>query len=146
MIYWDSSALIKKYLKEDGSDTVLQWLSIDPVLTTSQLTYAEVHATFARKLRNKDISPKTYEGTCSLFESDWKAMVIVRMEDKLLPKISSLLTRHPLRGADSVHLASALYVSEYSRCKSLPFACADKKLLQAAIDEGLSEWNPLIEL
>lgn len=146
MIYWDYSALIKKYLKEDGSNAVLQRLSIDTVLATSQLTYAEVHATFARKLREKEISLKTYQETCSLFESDWKAMVIVRLEDKLLPIISSLLARHPLRGADSVHLASALYISEYSRYNSLPFACADKKLLQAAVSEGLSGWDPLIEL
>lgn len=146
MIYWDSSALIKKYLKEDGSDIVLQWLSVDSIVTTSQLTYAEIHATFARKMREKAISHKTFEDIRALFEADWKAMTIVRIEDKLLTKISSLLTRHPLRGADSVHLASALYVSEYSRSKSLPFACADKKLLEAAVDEGLDGWNPLIEL
>jgi len=144
LIYWDTSALIKKYLKEDGSDTVLQRLSIDPVLATSQLTYAEVHATFARKLRNKEISLKTYKETCSLFEADWKAMAIVRMEDKLLPKIHHLLTKHPLRGADSIHLASAIYISEYSHYNPLPFACADKKLLQAAISEGLAGWDPLI--
>lgn len=138
MIYWDSSALIKKYLKEDGSNSVLQLLSTDPLLATSQLTYAEAHATFARKLREKEISLKTYQGACSMFEADWKAMAIVRMEDKILPKIRSLLAKHPLRSADSVHLASALYVSEYSRYNALPFACADKKLLQAAISEGLA--------
>lgn len=143
MIYWDSSALIKKYLKEDGSNAVLQLLSTDPILATSQLTYAEVHATFARKLREKEISLKTYQGTCSLFEADWEAMAIVRIEDKLLPKIRSLLAKHPLRSADSVHLASALYVSEYSHYNALPFACADKKLLQAAINEGLAGWNPV---
>jgi predicted nucleic acid-binding protein len=143
LIYWDSSALIKKYLKEDGSKAVLQRLATDPVLATSQLTYAEVHATFARKLREKEISLKTYKGTCSLFEADWQAMAIVRMEDKLLPKIRSLLTKHPLRSADSVHLASALYISECSSKKPLPFACADNKLLQASISEGLVGWNPI---
>lgn len=143
MIYWDSSALIKKYLKEDGSKAVLQWLGTVSVLATSQLTYAEVHATFARKLREKDISLKTYKDTCSLFEADWKAMAIVRVEDKLLPKIRSLLTKHPLRSADSVHLASAIYISEYSSNNPLPFACADNKLLQAAISEGLVGWNPI---
>lgn len=143
MIYWDSSALIKKYLKEDGSNAVLRRLSTDPVLATSQLTYAEIHATFARKLREKEISLKAYHGACSLFEADWKAMVIVRMEDKLLPKIRFLLTKYPLCSADSIHLASALYVSEYSRYSALLFACADKKLLQAAVSERLEGWNPV---
>lgn len=143
MIYWDSSALIKKYLKEGGSNAVLQRLSTDPILATSQLTYAEIHATFARKLREKEISLKTYQGICSLFEADWEAMAIVLMEDKLFPKIRSLLTKHPLRSADTVHLASALYVSEYSRYIALPFACADKKLLQAAVSEGLAGWDPV---
>ncbi len=143
MIYWDSSAIIKKYLKEDGSKAVFQRLAADPVLATSRLTYAEVHAAFARKLREKEISLKTFQETCSLFETDWRAMAIVRMEDKLLPKIRSLLTKHPLRSADSVHLASALYISNYSRYNHLPFACADKKLLEAAVNEGLDAWNPL---
>lgn len=143
MIYWDSSALVKKYLKENGSDTVLQWLSKDHNLVTSQLTYAEVHATFARKLREKEISSKIYQEVCSLFEADWKAIAVVRVEDKLLPKIRSLLMKHPLRSADGVHLASALYVSECSRHNPLPFACADNKLLQAAVSEGLEGWNPL---
>ena len=51
MIYGDASALVKKYLSETGSDTVRQWLAKDPGLVTSQLAYAEIHATFAAKER-----------------------------------------------------------------------------------------------
>lgn len=143
MTYWDSSALIKKYLKEDGSHNVQQRLSEDPFLVTSQLTYAEIHATFARKQRENDISLNDYQKICKFFETDWKAIFIVRLDDALLPEIRNLVGKHPLRGADSVHLASAIYVSGQTKQRRLPFACADNRLLHAAVAEGLKGWNPL---
>jgi len=144
LIYWDASALVKKYLSETGSDTVRQWLAKDPVLVTSQLAYAEIHATFARKRRERDISSLDYQRVCRIFEADWQAITVVQLDDRLLPTIRSLLSRHPLRGADSVHLASALYTAEQAQLRPLPFACADNRLLQAARKEGLDGWNPLI--
>lgn len=145
MIYWDSSALIKKYLREEGSDVVHRRLKADSVVITSQIAYAEVHATFARKLREKAFSTRIHQKICRLFDADWKAMIIVRMDDVLLPVIRDLLVRHPLRSADSIHLASAVHVSERARHSSLSFACADEKLLEAAIKEGLAGWNPLVD-
>lgn len=143
MIYWDSSAVIKKYLSEEGSDVVHLRLKADSVVITSQITYAEVYATFVRKMREKAFSTQTHQKICRMFDADWKAMIIVRMDDVLLPVIRDLLIRHPLRSADSIHLASAVHVSERARHSSLSFACADEKLLQAAKKEGLAGWNPL---
>jgi len=146
LIYWDASALVKKYLSETGSETVRQWLAKDTVLVTSQLTYVEIHATFARKKRERDISPSDYQRVCRTFETDWQAITVVQLDDRLLPKIRYLLSRHPLRSADSVHLASALYISEQAQLRPLPFACADDRLLQAARREGLDGWNPLVSV
>lgn len=143
MIYWDSSALIKKYLMENGSDAVLQKLSADPLIVTSQLAYPEILATFARKLREKAMPAKAYQSACHSFEADWKAMTIVHLDDAILSRVRNLLARHQLRSADVVHLASALYVAERTRFPSLPFACADNRLLHAAGQEGLEGWNPL---
>ena len=143
MIYWDSSALVKKYLKEEGTDRVRRWLAEDSLLVTSQLTYAEIHATFARKAREGALAPDDCKKIGQTFEADWNAMFIVHLDDVLLPGIRRVVSRHPLRGADSIHLASALYVSERIRQRPLPFACADCRLLQAVKAEGMEGWNPL---
>jgi len=143
VIYWDSSALIKKYLKEVGTESVRRWLSEDSLIVTSQLSYAEIQATFARKSREKTLPPKDYRSIRRSFDADWKAMFIVYIDDVLLPIIRRLVESHPLRGADSVQLASALYVSERIRPEPLQFACADTHLLHAAIAEGMNGLNPL---
>jgi len=144
LIYWDSSALVKKYLQENGSSLVLDWLKNDQQIITSQLTFAEIHATFARKKREAAFTPGASEALTDLFAKDWKAMVVVKMDDFLLEKIKALVDRYPLKGADAVHLASALFVAEKAKIRKLAFACSDIQLLKAAGDEGLYIRNPLV--
>ena len=84
MIYWDSSALVKKYLQEDGSSLVLNWLKNDQQIVTSQLAFVEIHTTFARKKREAAFPPGAGETLADLFTKDWKAMIVVKMDDFLL--------------------------------------------------------------
>jgi predicted nucleic acid-binding protein len=143
LIFWDSSAFVKKYLKEEGSDAVLRRLVADPTAATSILSYAEIRAVFARKARERKVSAAALERLNRNFEADWQSLVVVRVNDFLLPTVRDVLGRHPLRGVDAVHLASALYLARQTRSKHLSFACADSALLEAAGAEGLVAWNPL---
>lgn len=145
MIYWDSSALVKKYLREEGSDAVMQRLAGDAVVTTSILSFAEIHAVFARKASERTISSMAKKLLIRSFESDWQSMVVVHVNDVILPVVRDVLSRHNLRGADAVHLASGLYLARRTKCPKLCFGCADDRLLKAAAAEGLLAWNPLTE-
>ena len=145
MIYWDSSAFVKKYLREEGSNAVVDRLTGDPAVATSILSYAEIHAVFARKARERNVSAAALERLSRSFDSDWQSLVVVRVNDAILPAVRDVLIRHPLRGADAVHLASALYLARQTRSSNLCFACADDRLLQAAAAEGLKAWNPLVK-
>ena len=51
MIYIDSSALVKRYLKENGSERVQKTLSGKNLLAVSKLAYPEVLSAFMRKHR-----------------------------------------------------------------------------------------------
>jgi predicted nucleic acid-binding protein len=86
--YFDSSALVKKYTVEVGSERVAEiWESGDlPTLNEA---------------------------------------------------IDRIVQRHPLRGLDAIHLASALHVREESSEQVL-FVCGDRRLLAAARAEGLT--------
>lgn len=142
MIYWDASALVKKYFREDGSGAVLDRLKGDPVAATSALSYAEIHAVFARKRRERGAAPGALQRRAQSFDGDWESLIVVRIGDALLPMVRDVLGRHPLRGADAVHLASALFLARQTRTPALCFACADERLLEAAAAEGLGAWNP----
>ena len=74
--------------------------------------------------------------TSGLFKRDWLSFIRVEMNDLLNEYIDRVIERHPLRGFDAVHLASATVVNERLPDNIL-FACFDQRLCDAARDEGL---------
>lgn len=60
----------------------------------------------------------------------------------VLKLVPGLCERHPLRGADAVHLASALLLHEEGL--QVTFACSDRHLVGAAA-EGLDTFDPVLE-
>lgn len=65
----------------------------------------------------------------------------VEVREEIFPLIHKLTQTHPLRGADAVHLSSALWVGEEIG-QSLRFVASDGLLLRAAEKEGLEVINP----
>lgn len=141
MIYLDTSALVKKYVIEKGTDEVRALLKNEEIIITSKLTYAEVCASFARKLREGNIGKKAYNMAWESFLNDWEVFSLVEVREEIFPLTHKLTQNHPLRGADAVHLSSALWVGEEIG-QPLRFVASDILLLNAAIKEGLEVINP----
>ena len=141
MIYADSSALVKRYVKEAGSVRLAEILSFSDVVATSKLAFPELLSVFARKRRSRELSEKSFRATVRRFEEDWKDFFVVDFHDDLLPLIKSLVVKYALKGADSVHLSSALWLSESSRM-SVVFSASDEQLLKAARAERLEVFHP----
>lgn len=74
------------------------------------------------------------------FEGDWHAYVRVELQDDILLLARDLIQRHPLKGFDAVHLASALRLKA-ALGEEIRFAAADKNLLRAAQIEKLDTIN-----
>jgi len=51
MIYLDTSALIKRYIWESGSEQIRQVFRDNVMIITSKIAYAEIYAAFTRRMR-----------------------------------------------------------------------------------------------
>ena len=135
MTYLDTSALIKRYIWESGSELVHQMVRKSTVLMTSKIAYAEAYAAFTRRMREGDLARIQYAQVCRLFEREWPAYLIIEVHDEVLRLSRDLIKKYPLRGFDALHLASAKSIRQHLK-EPITFACADRCLLESAEAEG----------
>ena len=140
MIYLDTSALIKRFVNEKGSPLVHSLVQRREPVATAKIAYAEIFAGLARKLREGHLSETLHALACRQFERDWQAYLRVELQDDVLFLARDLIQRHPLKGFDAVHLASALSLRS-ALGEEITFAAADKRLLRAAGAEKLEPFN-----
>ncbi len=136
ILYLDTSALLKKYYKEPGSTEVISRWKEATGIVTSSVAYAETMASFYRKKREVNIRGKLLGKILNSFQRDWTSFIRVEVTDDLNESIDKIVARYPLRGFDSIHLASALIIHQRVPEQFL-FACFDRNLIQAAQVEGL---------
>ncbi len=136
ILYLDTSALIKKYFKETGSDEIISKWQTATGIVTSSVAYAESLASIYRKKRETKFGNDKLQNILAAFRRDWNSFIRVEVTDDLKEWIDKTVSRYPLRGFDAIHLASALIVHN-SLPEEFLFACYDKKLLSAAHKTGL---------
>jgi predicted nucleic acid-binding protein len=136
MNYLDTSALIKRFVAEKGSPLVQTLVKRKGPIATAKIAYAEVYAGLTRKLREGHLSDAQYALACRQFEADWQAYIRVELHDDTLFLARDLIRRHPLKGFDAIHLASAINLKN-ALGEDITFAAADERLLRAAEAEEL---------
>jgi len=145
--YFDSSALVKRYLAERGSAWV-QARCNDPARTivTADISRVEVAAAFAGKLRGKFITQAEYQEARARLAADaQKRYQLIPVISQRVDEAIELTACHKLRGYDAVHLSCALHLNRALLDNGLPpltFVAADNDLLKAAQAEGLGTANP----
>lgn len=112
LVYFDSSALVKLVIEEAGSDLAAElWDGCDAALS-SRLAYPEVRSALAATRRNHDIDPRALASAERSWEEFWASIRPVELTPEVARHAGELTRRHALRGADAVHLASALAVRD----------------------------------
>lgn len=135
--FFDTSALVKRYLVETGSGWVNQIIS-QPArqIYISRLTETEVSAALTRRLNSTDTP-----GVLIKFDQDLLVSCItVTITDSIIDDAVLLARTQRLRGCDSLQLATALEIAKDDA--SLIFVCSDIDLLTAAAAKGLQTENP----
>ncbi|MDA8168501.1 MAG: type II toxin-antitoxin system VapC family toxin [Nitrospiraceae bacterium] len=142
MIYFDTSALAKKYLKkEKGRNKVLELLESNPQrLASSALTHLEVISALTR--RQMEISG--FEKAIAAFNDDWETFIVWAVDSEVLDDAASLIRLHRLKAADAVHLATARNIRHHTKDEIL-IASSDHELLAAAGREGLPVMDPEVD-
>lgn len=141
MIYFDTSALVKRYVTEKGSEKLDEMLAGNPFSATSKLTYAEILSAFTRRYREGEYSKNWLLKIIGNFETEIEEFSVVDVKYDLLPIVKQLLLRHDLRGSDAIHLASAIWLKNVLK-ENITFAASDANLLKAGEKEGLIVINP----
>ena len=115
--YFDSSALVKRYVREAGSDVVEGLLASGPA-AISRLTEVEVTSALARRTRT---------GDCSVEERDVALAMLARdMDSFLVVELVAAVTRRESVAHSRLSLSVA---SEAGRCRRLlsgPAAIVDR--------------------
>lgn len=132
-VYFDSSAFIKLILEEQDTDLAAAlWDSCDTA-TSSRLAYPEVHAALAAAARAKRLDPVDLPILERDWDGIWSEVRPVELSEHIGHEAGRLCRIHRLKGADGVHLASALAVSD----AKLIMAGWDRRLQIGAVEAGL---------
>jgi predicted nucleic acid-binding protein len=124
LVYFDSSAFVKLLAEEAGSELAAGlWDGCDAALA-SRLAYPEVRAALAAANRNHDLADHDLAAAEQAWDSYWAAVRPVELTAAVEQHAGQLAGAHALRGADAIHLASAL-------------AIGDPDLVVAVWDRGL---------
>ena len=135
MIYYlDTSALVKRYVAEEGSRSVRQVVRKRSV-AVSRIAYAEIAAAIARLEREERIGRAQRERIFARLDEDFSGFVLVEVRAATVRRVRELVVQTALRGYDAVHLASALVIKE--RGAAVDFWSADRALVTAAVASGL---------
>jgi predicted nucleic acid-binding protein len=137
IFYCDTSALIKRYVDEDGAELVNElWKQADGI-ATSVVAFAESIAAFNRKMRERVLTLKEYARIVQKFKRDYQQLITVSIDYHLNERIEMLARAHLLCGFDAIHSASALLLRDTGQLEVV-FGCFDRNLNEAASEEGIA--------
>ena len=146
--FTDSSAVVKRYLRETGSGWVqgLFASALPNEFYAVATVGVEVVAAITRRVRGGTISQADAVAFCALFLSDLGTDYgVIPVSDTLLREAIRLAQLYGLRGYDAIQLAAANQISRLrvtTATTPLIFVSADKELNAAASGEGLAVADP----
>jgi uncharacterized protein len=141
LIFFDASAVAKRYFEEIGSDRVNHFWSGEEFFTSLAILHCELTSVLNRKQRERALPPGVYQMLKRQIREDLEKILMVPVSSDLIQRSLRLLDSHPLKTLDSLYLAGALGLEENLK-EPLLFVSSDRQLLQAAHAEGMSVVNP----
>ena len=135
MRFWDSSALIPLFVREEHSPLVEALVGDDPEMMVWWAGPVECASAVHRLRREGVFAAAAAAEVLATLSAALDAANVVQPGDALRAKALRLLGVHPLRAADALQLAAAqLWAREMPAGRD--FVCLDERLRSAAILEG----------
>ncbi|OAI06339.1 twitching motility protein PilT [Methylomonas methanica] len=131
-VFFDTSAFVKRYIQEAGTDAVLEWCDRATEIGLSGIALPEIISAFCRLHRERKITDTQYRQLKSLLLADIEDAAICDLTPAVLAQAVSSLETNVLRGMDAIHIGSAVAL------KADVFISSDKRQLEAAAKAGLN--------
>ena len=131
LVFFDTSAFVKRYISETGTDIVFAWCDQATEIGLSSIVLPEMISAFCRLHREAKITDTQYRQLKSLLLADIEDAALCDLAPIVLGHAISSLETNVLRGIDAIHIGSAVAL------KADVFISADKRQRDAAARAGL---------
>ncbi|WP_295449148.1 type II toxin-antitoxin system VapC family toxin [uncultured Thiodictyon sp.] len=131
MLFCDTSALVKLYLREDGSDLMMALAAAASAIAVCRIAWAETMAAVARRVCESPADAEGIEAVRKRLCRDWPDYAIVEVTQPVVELASDYADLFALRAYDSVQLAAARLLHEAAG-EEVQFACFNTRLEKAA--------------
>lgn len=130
-VFFDTSAFVKRYISETGTDVVLEWCDRATEIGLSGVALPEIISAFCRLRREARITDTQYRQLKSLLLADIEDAAVCDLTPAVLGQAVSSLETSVLRGMDAIHIGSAVVL------QADVFVSADARQREAAARAGL---------
>jgi uncharacterized protein len=135
--YFDTSALIKRYVDEPGRREVLRLLRRNDCVTSAVLPL-EVRSALRRRVSEGTLDEKRIRAILKRFTADRAFWTLVEVSSEVLAAAEALAAAHPLQALDAIHVASAQLFATRLPPPAAIFVSADHRQTAAAATLGMT--------
>jgi predicted nucleic acid-binding protein len=135
--YFDTSALVKRYVDETGRREVLRLLRLHECVT-SVLLPVELRSALRRRGADGTLDEERAAEIMTRLATDRVFWTLVEVTRDVLTAAETLVASHPLRTLDALHVASAQLFAARVGSARLLFVSADTRQTSAAAALGMT--------
>jgi predicted nucleic acid-binding protein len=129
--FFDSSAFVKRYVDEAGSQEVDELCQNASELALSIICLPEIISALNCRVREELLSAQQYNTIKEHLAADVRDAAIINLTPEVIAASTSLLETSPLRAMDALHVACAL------AWEAELFVSSDQRQIAAAENAGL---------
>ncbi len=134
--YFDTSALVKRYVDEPGRQEVMQLFRRHECVG-SALVAIELQSALRRRIAEGTIDGGHVADIVKRFRADRTFWTLVEVTREVVVAAETLVAASPLRTLDAIHLASAqLFVDRTG--EDVVFVSADRRQVEVALRMGMT--------
>ena len=135
--YFDTSALVKRYVDEAGRREVIQLLRRNECVTSAVLP-VELRSGLRRRVADGSLEAARLPTVLKHVSADRPYWTLVEVGPDVLRVAETLVATYPIRTLDAIHVASAQLFAARVSMPGLIFVSADKRQTETAVAVGLA--------
>jgi uncharacterized protein len=144
LYFLDTSALVKLYVQEPGTDRLLPLVNVQPEnrFAVLAISVVEVRSAIRRRQRAGDIDADTATAILESVQRHMETRFIRQaINDGVIDTALEMIDRYALRAYDAIQLAGCLGLCAIT-AEAFTFVCSDQRLVEAARSERLKVLDP----